>query len=366
MKFLSPSFITFFVQGSTTMQSDHAFTTISPSPRSFSKLVINVPAGYFGIILGLAGLANAWRAAAQAWQLPSGIAELIYLIAGIVWLALTALYISKAMHAPEQLAAEAAHPILCCFIGLAGVSTMLIAGGLLPHWQTGAHILFVAGFLFTLGFGVWRTGQLWHGERESGTTTAVLYLPTVAGSFITATVVTSLGHADWGQLSFGAGIFSWLAMESVLLNRLLTGPTTPAELRTTLGIQLAPAPVGALAYIAVSGGTPDIFAHALIGYGLLQLLILARLSPWIAEAGAVPGLWAFSFGVTAIAAAPLRLVGNGDSGAISILAPILFIFANVFIASLFLMTLMLLTSGKLFSAPTPPPPKQASAPPELE
>lgn len=328
--------------------------SVPAAPGRFAELVGNVPAGYFGIVLGLAGLGNAWRAAAQAWQLPADIAEFIYLVAGIVWLGLIILYLCKALLAPAKLAAEAAHPVLCCFIGLAGVSTMLVAGGLLPHWKAGAYILFVAGFVFTLGFGIWRTGQLWHGERDPGTTTAVLYLPTVAGSFVSATVVTALGHADWGQLAFGAGLFSWLAMESVLLNRLLTGPTTPAALRPTLGIQLAPAPVGALAYIAVSGGTPDIFAHALIGYGMLQLLILARLSPWIAKAGAVPGLWAFSFGVTAIAAAPLRLVGHGDSGAIATLAPILFVLANLFIAGLFLMTLILLASGKLFAAPSQP------------
>jgi tellurite resistance protein TehA-like permease len=46
--------------------------------------------------------------------------------------------------------------------------------------------------------------------------------------------------ADWGQVIFGGGLFSWLAIESVLLGRMLTGSELAAALRPTLGIQLAP------------------------------------------------------------------------------------------------------------------------------
>lgn len=324
------------------------------SPGRFAEIAGNMPASYFGIVLGLAGLGNAWRAAVRVWQLPEFIAEWIYGFAAVVWAMLVALYIFKAILAPAKLVEEAAHPVQCCFIGLAGVATMLIAGGLVPHARLGASILFAIGFIFTLVFAVWRTGGLWQGERDHAATTAVLYLPTVAGSFVSAIVVSSLGYPDWGQLAFGAGMFSWLAVESVLLHRLLTGPTKAVPLRPTLGIQLAPAPVGAVAYIAIGGGVPDIFVHALIGYGILQLLVMARLSHWIAQAGAVPGLWAFSFGATAIAAAPVRLIAHGDHGAIAVLAPILFVMANLLVAGLTVMTFVLLLSGKMFVSPPSP------------
>jgi hypothetical protein len=65
---------------------------------------------------------------------------------------------------------------------------------------------------------------------------AVLYLPTVAGSFVTAITASSLGFADWGRLAFGAGLFSWLAVESVLLHRLSTVTALQPALRPTLGI----------------------------------------------------------------------------------------------------------------------------------
>lgn len=314
-------------------------------------IAANTPASYFGIVLGLSGLGGAWRAAALVWHLPAFVGEAIYALTGAVWAVLVVLYALKAVLAPDKLAAEAAHPVQCCFIALAGVATMLVAGGLVPYSAEAATVLFGLGFLFTLGFAVWRTGGLWQGGRDHGTTTTVLYLPTVAGSFVSATVSAALGLADWGQLAFGAGLFSWLAMESVLLHRLLTGAEKPVALRPTLGIQLAPAPVGAGAYLSVGGGAPDLFAHALIGYGLLQVLVLARLSPWIAKAGAVPGLWAFSFGATALATAPIRLVAHGDAGALVVLAPVLFIAANALVVGLAILTVALLARGRMFAAP---------------
>ncbi len=157
---------------------------VDNTPGRLAQIASNTPASYFGMVLGLAGLGNAWRGASRAWQVPEFIAEWIYVIAGVVWAVLVVLYILKAVLAPAKLMEEAAHPVQCCFIGLAGVSTTLIAGGLIPHSQLGASIVFAIGSIFTLLFAVWRTGGLWKGERDHANTTAVLYLPTVAGSFV--------------------------------------------------------------------------------------------------------------------------------------------------------------------------------------
>ena len=59
--------------------------------------------------------------------------------------------------------AEAEHAVQCCFLGLAGVTTMLIAQGMLPYSRPSAVLLFTLGASFTLAFGLWRTGRLWRG-----------------------------------------------------------------------------------------------------------------------------------------------------------------------------------------------------------
>jgi len=291
------------------------------------------PASFFGIVLGLAGLANVWRAAHSLWNLPAAAGEALFATAAVAWLVIAGLYGLKWIVASREAAAEAEHPVQCCFIGLGGVATLLIAQGALPWSRSLAVTLFALGGIFVLAFGLWRTGLLWRGERDPGATTPILYLPMVAGGFVSATTAALLGWPDWGQLMFGAALFSWMAIESVLLHRLYTGPTLPPAVRPTLGIQLAPPAVGAVCYLAVGPGAPDLIVRALLGYALLQALLLVRMGRWIAEQPLAPSWWAFTFGATALAAAPMRMALHGDAGALAVLAPWLFAVANLVVLS---------------------------------
>lgn len=322
--------------------------------QPLSHFLARVPASLFGIVLGLAGLAGVWRGAHAAWQMPAIIADLLYVVATGVWLLVTIFYAGKWLVARGPAQAEARHPVQCCFIGLAGVSTMLVAQGVLPWSRPLAVLLIVAGALFTFGFGIWRTGLLWRGERDPGTNTPVLYLPLVAGGFVTGTVASALGWADWGQLAFGAGFFTWLAVESVLLHRLYTGDPLPPPLRPTLGIQLAPPAVGAVSYLATCGGKPDIFVHLLIGYALLQALLLLRSARWILEQPFAPTYWAFTFGATALAGAAIRIATQEPGHAIAVLAPILFLAANILLLLIAVRSLALLGRGRFLPPPAGP------------
>ncbi|MDB5539711.1 MAG: dicarboxylate transporter/tellurite-resistance protein TehA [Devosia sp.] len=307
-----------------------------------------VPASFFSIVLGTIGLGISWRVQ-RLWELPGGIGEGFIWLGIVVWAVLAALYVFKWVAAPGAAKAEIADPVQCCFVGLAGVATMLAGLGLLPYSEGIAALLYALGAIFTLGFGIWRTGLLWRGGRPEAATTPVLYLPLVAGSFVVSDGLSAFGYPDWGQLAFGAGFFTWLAIESVLLRRLYTEPLSEA-LRPTLGIQLAPPAVGALAYVNATSGAGDILVHAFIGYAVLQALLLARMMPWIARRFA-PSLWAFSFGATALASASLVLASRGDAGAIAVVAVVGFVVANLLVVGLIVGTVALLVAGKLLPAP---------------
>jgi tellurite resistance protein len=306
-----------------------------------------IPASFFGIVLGVIALGSDWRAAAELWSLPRGIGEGIMLLGFVIWAVLVALYAAKwAWHRDDALA-EAAHPIQCCFIGLVPVSTVLVSTALLPYSHGAAITLFMLGAVGTLAFAVWRHGGLWKGGRDPSTTTPVLYLPAVAGSFVVATAAAALGWAAWGELFFGAGLFAWLALESVILHRLLVVDPLAVPLRPTLGIQLAPPAVGLGAYLSVTQGDPGLTAQVLFGYALLQGLILLRLLPWIRKQPFTPSYWAFTFGAGALSLAALRMSQRGVTGPAAVLAPPLFVVANVVIGSIAIGSIVQLARGKL-------------------
>ena len=311
------------------------------------RQLLGVPASFFGIVLGLVGLGASWRIAARVWGLPSQIGEAIMLIAFIAWAALLLLYCAKWLWRRAEALVEFEHPIQCCFIGLIPVSTMLIALAVLPYGRPFAAAIGGIGAAGQLAFAVYRTGTLWTGGRDPATTTPILYLPTVAGNFVTANLASALGYGDVAGMFFGAAIFAWLALESVLMHRLYTSPALPLPLRPTLGIQLAPAVVACSAYLSITTGPPDLFAKGLLGYGLIQALIIIRLLPWIMEQPFSASYWAFTFGLTALSFDAIKLVERGSEGVMPALAIVLFVIVNVAVGLIAFGTVWLLVSGRI-------------------
>jgi len=306
-----------------------------------------VPAAFFGIVLGIGGLGNGWRAAQRVWHVTPVIGEVLLVLAAMVWATVLTLYAGKWFFARAAAIAELTHPVQSCFVGLAGLTTMVMAGAVLPYSRMTALVLFLLGFAYTIGFAVWLTGMLWEGGLNIAHITAALYLPVVGGSFVAAAIAASLGYSEWGELAFGAGAFTWIAIDAVLLLRLYTAETTALMIRPTIGIQLAPPTVGALAYINLMPGQPDMFIHCMLAYGLMQAVVLIRLLPWIREQPFSVAYWGFTFGITSLLTAPLRLIERGEHGPFATLAPYLFVGGNLVIVMMTVATVRLLVRGKL-------------------
>ena len=107
-------------------------------------------------------------------------------------------------------------------------------------------------------------------------------------------------------------------------------------------------------------------AHVLIGYGLLQGLLLLRMSRWIAEQPFGPSYWAFTFGATALAGAMVRLTPVDGGGAIAVLAPAVFVLANVVVLGVAAGTVAPIVSGPILPPAPAPISAGASAGPATE
>ncbi len=112
-----------------------------------------------------------------------------------------------------------------------------------------------------------------------------------------------------------------------------------------MGIVLAPAFVCVSAYLSINHGEVDTLAKILWGYGFLQLFFLLRLFPWIVEKGLNVGLWGFSFGLASMANSATVFYHSDVLQGVSIFV---FVFSNVMIGLLVLMTIYKLTKGQFF------------------
>lgn len=296
-----------------------------------------LPASFFGIVLGLSGLGQAWRIAVQLWGMPSVIGEGVLLLAALVWAALLVVYVRQAIGSPQLVRNEFMHPVQGGTPALLAVSTLLMVLAVLPYSRSVAWILAAAGITWHLLFSLWHTGVLWQGGRNTVDTVPTLYLPTVAGNFTSAAALGGLGHPDWGWLFLGAGIFSWLALEPLIIQRLWRPEALPVAQRPLLGIQFAPPVVCAMAWLALDPGAADRWLLMLWGYGLFQLLLGFRLGPWLGAQPFSPSYWAYTFGISAATVCGLKLALAGVGAAQTLSIPI-FVAANLFIGYLCLRT----------------------------
>jgi tellurite resistance protein len=316
-----------------------------------------MPVAFFGIGVGALALAGAWRAAARVWTIPEAIPVLLTASALVVWLAVLVAYGRKWLVERDAAIAEMRHPVQSSFAALVPVSMMLAAQAVQAYSRELAIALFVIGVVSSLALGVYLQGRFWQGGRKPEFTTPAIYLPTVAPSFVAATAAAGLGFTQLGMLFFGAGVFSWLAIESIVLHRAAVHEPLPEALRPSLGIQLAPPVVGGVSYLAITHGVPDTFAYMMLGYGLYQALMLARLIPWIRQSTFTPSYWAFSFGAAALPTMAIRMLERGATGPMAWIAPVAFVLANVVIGLMVAGTVRAIVQGKLLPATNVTAPK---------
>lgn len=287
----------------------------------------------FGIVLGLSSLGQGWRLAARLWGMPNLVGEAILLVAGAVWAWLLATMLVQAVRQPAALRAEIEHPVSGVAPALIGIATLLVGIAIVPYsWMIAASLI-AAGIAWHLVFTLWHTGDSWMSGRDETETAPNIYLPTVAGNFTSGGALGALGFPEWGWLFLGAGLFSWLALESIVLRSLWMPHGAPQDRRALIGIHFAPPAVMGMAWLLIDPGEHDRLLLMLWGYALFQLILGVRLVRWLAAQPLGLSYWSYTFGLGSTGVISLNLALTGNSSAYW-LAPIVFATVNLFVFGL--------------------------------
>lgn len=115
-----------------------------------SDKVLNLPAGYFGIVLGTIGwdLPRAMPASLAGQPL---VRDGLVILAMIIWGLLTSAFITRLIRFPHSVLAEVRHPVLSSFVSLFPATTMLVAIGFVPWFRPLAVCLFSFGVVVPVG-----------------------------------------------------------------------------------------------------------------------------------------------------------------------------------------------------------------------
>jgi tellurite resistance protein len=318
-------------------------TGVAASPAAAAAA--RVPASFFSIVLGLAGLGAAWRSAARAYGVSDWLADALLAVSAALFLGVLVAQVLRALRG-DGLRSELEHPISGSLAALGPASLSLLAAGISVHYRDLALVLFWIAAAGQVAIGVWLAGRWLLASADPKVVTPALHLPAV-GFLLAALAAGAVGRADAGWLLFGAGVFLWLVVAAALLGRHLSAGELPAAVRPLLALEIA-APAAALgAWQSLEGGAPDTVSRMLLGIALFQALVVARLLGRLRDVPFSPSYWAFAFPLSALAAGALRQSGAAPGSAAGALALPLFIVANAVVAAIAWQTVVAASRGKL-------------------
>lgn len=312
-----------------------------------------IPLNFFGMPFGIAGLAAVWHQLADQGQAPAAVADALFALSALVFLAVLVAYAAYAVSPAASLRADLTDPVAGPFASLAVITpTLLGAQGLYPHAPTTGRAVVVIFLTLTVLAGGWYTGQWIYSSLTFASLHPGYFLPTVAGGLVASAAAAAIGYTGLALVLFGLGLICWLVLGSIMIARLMVGPTLPQPLVPTIAIEVAPAAVATLTWFGINGGRVDVVAQLLGGYGLLMVLAQLRLLPLFAKLPFMPSLWAFTFSWAAVATASLHWLEQTRPVGYRGWSILLCAVATLLIGSLGVRTLVALVRGQLLPAPS--------------
>ncbi|MFC5264815.1 hypothetical protein ACFPJ1_22105 [Kribbella qitaiheensis] len=255
--------------------------------------------GLFAIPLGVAGLGSTWTAAHAALSAAQWPSEALYGVSLVAWAVLTLTYLAGGLRAPRTFADDREHAIYGPFAAYIPVIAILLAA----HYEQHAHVVgkiavavFVAALVTVAAqlLAHWLLGNVPVATFHPG-----YLLPTVAGAFIASIGLSACGWHRAAVGAFGVGVFFWLSIGTLIVNRLFTGGPLPDAIKPSLSVLVSPPATAGLAWLMINRARIDPVGYSLLSIVAMLLLVQVLFFGEYRRLRFTTNFWAFTFPVAA-------------------------------------------------------------------
>ena len=322
----------------------------TPAATRSTNTLNQLPVALFGSVMGLAGLAVAWRLAHARFDMPLWIAESIGAVALAAFAVLAVAYLAKLVLHPDQVRAEFAHPIAGNMFGTPMISLLLM-----PLLLADSHPALARGLWYLGAAGMallaWWMVMRWISVRQQPEHATPAWIIPVVGMLDIPLAVPALGltHQLHGLMMFGTavGLFFAVPLFTLIVSRLMFAEQFPEAMQPSLLILCAPFAVGFSAYTATTGGIDGFAAGLYMVMLFLLAVLLVRLRRLAQCCPFRVSWWAVSFPLAASASTAEKYAGFAQDPLTDAVAVVLLVFASAVIAALFARTVWGIARGEL-------------------
>jgi len=316
-----------------------------------------VPPTFFGAVMGITGLAIAWRRAEEILGWPSVFGDLIFLIGAMVLILMLPTYAAKCILFPGAVRDDINHPIKSAFVGGLPLAICLQLPFISPYYPTAAQGIWLVTALSGLGLYMYIFSRWFLLENKIENINAVWFIPG-CGSFIISMTGAPLGFVEMGWFYFSIAVTLWVFLSGALMYRYIFCPKLPDALVPTYFVNIVPPGLASMIYpMLAGGGLMDFltggevaaFTRVTYFFALFWLVLCLAMFRMFLKLKFGLGWWAYSFPLDTITAATLMYGATTRNDHLLDLGGILLIASTVVIGGILLQTIYEITRGRVFN-----------------
>lgn len=257
------------------------------------------PIMMYAIVMGLSGLTITYQKAAIWLNFPHIIGEILMYVTTAVFIAVSYIYLKKFFKYKVAVKNEFSHPVRINFFAAISISMLMLAIIYKESYPAISAVFWYPGTLLhfyltmhTIAFWINENQQLDHSNPA-------WFIPIVGNVLVP---VAGVGFVNLGLLMyfFSVGIFFWIILFAVILNRIIFHNQMAVKFVPTLFILIAPPAVGFIAYFKMFG-VIDVFALMLFNMAIFFTLLVAFMYKNFIKLKFFISWWAFVFPLAAMA-----------------------------------------------------------------
>lgn len=296
-------------------------------PNNESRLK-HFPVPLFAIVMGISGLGIVYQKATINFGYPPIIAVFLSITATLLFIVLLIIYYAKFITHEEAVKQEFSHPIKLNFFSAISICLLLLSimyEYISPDlsrllWFIGAflHLFFT---LYVIRFWIVNNLEITHSNPA-------WFIP-IVGNVLVPILGIEYGGTEIAIFYFSIGMFFWIVLFTIILNRIIFHHQLASKFMPTLFIFIAPAGVGFVSYFKIQVAITGIHSVDLLGFmiydiGLFFMLLLFFMLKEFTRVPFAITWWAYTFPMAAITLATILMYTVTKS-------TILFILSNALI-----------------------------------
>lgn len=256
------------------------------------------PIMMFATIMGLGGLTLVYERLNTIFSFPNYLALFMLGISTFLFFLVLIFYILKLIKYKDEVKKEFSHPIRVNFFAAFSISMLILSIDYRHYYTNVSELFFIFGAIFHIFF-TYYTIRFWiNNNLEMQHSNPAWFIP-IVGNLIVP--IAGKGFVDDSILYFyfSIGIFFWIILFSIILNRIIFHNQFAPKFMPTLFILIAPPSIGFISYIKLTGSL-DFFAQILFNLGLFFTILVFVMYKNFVKIKFFISWWAFTFPMAAV------------------------------------------------------------------